>query len=679
MSLAELATRTFAPADLAGFIDLLDADFSPAADVLVYAVNTRDGVTTAEQSVLWAAPLSGGPATVLHPAEGSQTSPVLSPDGRSVAWLQEIDGHPQLVLLDRATDHLQVLTDVARGVAGMTPAFTPDGLSLVFAACDDPPRDVRRPYRITRPVWRRDGMGLVEDVRAELHVVATAGGPSTRLTFHDGIAGGAQVSPDGRSVLYGCFAEPGSVEFALRITALPTPVAGGDGQPAAGTPSASDGAIEVMRGSYLAYPPAAAWLPDGRVVHTTAWNVNSALDLIVFDPATGVGTARGVTVRGQIHGGLQPAMNGGAILGSRLIVDPTGSFCLLHVQDGGRLDTCAVALDGPATVTVIAPSTASTVPVALKGSTLLLARTSFTAPLDLMVVDLPADLSDDSGPAADAADVRRLTKLNPRLAEAPFTVLPLAFTGTDGTPVEGWFLRPAGTTGPVPTVLNIHGGPFSGHGEMFSLEDHLFAAAGLGVLSINFRGSSGYGEEFAAPLWADWGHHDAGDLLAGLDAAVGQGWVEPDRVGSFGLSGGGYMTSWLLTHSDRFRAGVAECPVTDWHAMVGSDIPQLVALWMGGEPGHGPESMAEYARAAPSTHAAACTTPMLVIVHEADLRCPPGQGDILYNALRMAGCEVEMLRLPGMSHVGVYGVADLPGRIGRAEALLDWFTERLLG
>lgn len=663
--IAPPARGGFAPASLGRFIDLLAADFSPEADLLVYATNSNDGEHTGEQSVLWRQSLTSGQAQVLSAAEGSQTNPVISPDGSSVAFLQERTGHSQLCVLDLASSEVRALTLFERGVADVRPQFSPDGESLLFAGCADPPRDPQQPYRVTRPVWRRDGMGLVEDAKADLYLVAITGGEPNRLTWHDGIISDPKFSPDGSSVLYGCFAEPDSATFAVRIVNVQ---------------DASQGP-EIMSGEYLLYPPIAAWLPDGRVAHTTAWEVNHPLDLAIFDPTTGAATNRGVTLAGQISGYLQPGMNGG-LLEPRLLVDAVGDNCVLYVQNRGRLDTCVISLSGPVSVTTVATDeSCSTLPLALRGGQLLAARTSFTAPLDLFLLDPAEAGTEEAGDhsSSDSATARRLTDLNAAtLPAAPFTVHPLRFDGADGVPVEGWFLQPTEGSKPHPTVLNIHGGPFAGHGQMFSLDNYSFAAAGLGVLSINFRGSSGYGEEFSQPLWADWGHHDAGDLLAGLDAAVAKGWVDGDRVGSFGLSGGGYLTSWLLTHSDRFRAGVAECPVTDWNGMVGSDIPQLIALWMGAKPGTGPESMALYAKVAPATYAADCTTPLLIVVHEADLRCPPGQGDVLYNALQMAGSEVEMLRLPGMYHSDVYGVANLSGRIARAEAVLEWLTTRLL-
>jgi dipeptidyl aminopeptidase/acylaminoacyl peptidase len=171
-------------------------------------------------------------------------------------------------------------------------------------------------------------------------------------------------------------------------------------------------------------------------------------------------------------------------------------------------------------------------------------------------------------------------------------------------------------------------------------------------------------------LIGDWGRFDLADLLQAVDVAVERGLADGSRVASFGLSGGGYLTSWLLTHSDRFRAGISECLVSDWTGMLGSDIPQVIATWMDRQPGSGPASMEPYARMAPSTYAADCSAPLLLVEHEGDLRCPISQGDVLYNELMLAGKVTEMFRLPGVPH-SPFG-ADLGVRVQRAEAILDW-------
>jgi dipeptidyl aminopeptidase/acylaminoacyl peptidase len=496
-------------------------------------------------------------------------------------------------------------------------------------------------------VWRRDALGLIDDVNADLWTIPADGGTATRLTFHDGVVAQVQWSPDGTALLYDCFAEPSTAVVTLHTVT-------------------ADGAHThvVLSADYLVYPPAAAWLSDGRIVRTTGWDVYQRLDLAVHDPATGTDTPLNVTLPGQIGGLMQMNMNGG-LFESKLVVDHATDDVYLYVQTGGRLELARVAASGGDSE-VIHTGDFSVAPIVLRGGRMLLARTTFTEPGSLAVFTL-----------ADRTETPVRTLDRGWLAEAPFTVHELHFEGADGAPVEGWFLEPRTGSGPYPTVLNIHGGPFAVYGHSFSIDNHLFTAAGYGVVLVNYRGSSGYGEDFAKSLIADWGHHDAGDLLAGLDHAVSAGLVDPARIGSFGLSGGGYLTSWLLTHEDRFAAGIAECPVTDWNGMVGSDIPQLVGRWMDAAPGHGPDSMVPYVRMSPATYAADCATPMLIIEHEDDLRCPSGQGDVFYNALHLAGRTTEMLRLPGMFHGGPYQVADLPGRTERLAALTEWFDRYL--
>ena len=191
-------------------------------------------------------------------------------------------------------------------------------------------------------------------------------------------------------------------------------------------------------------------------------------------------------------------------------------------------------------------------------------------------------------------------------------------------------------TGPYPTVLHIHGCRFAVHGEIFNVDNLLLAAAGYGVLMVNFRGSSGYGDAHAEMLIGDWGRYDLADVLQAVDVAVGQGLADSTRVASFGLSSGGYLTS--AAHPQRpipFRHLRVPRVGLDRHARLRQ--ARVGRRLHGQQPGHGPDSMEPYTRMSPATYAARCSAPLLILEHQDDLRYPTFQGDVLYNELKLAG------------------------------------------
>jgi Dipeptidyl aminopeptidases/acylaminoacyl-peptidases len=136
--------------------------------------------------------------------------------------------------------------------------------------------------------------------------------------------------------------------------------------------------------------------------------------------------------------------------------------------------------------------------------------------------------------------------------------------------VEGWFLQPAGSSTPLPTILSIHGGPHSAWGASFHFDHLMLAGAGYGVLLVNHRASTGYGDAFATAIMGDWGNLDYADLMAGVDHAIEEGLADPDRLGVSGLSGGGNLTGWVIGHTDRFKAACPENPVFNWFSMYGT-------------------------------------------------------------------------------------------------------------
>ena len=644
--------QLYQPSDLLRFVDLGGGALVPGSSAVVYAANTLDGETASKDTALWLA--DSGEQRRLAPADAAQSRPSVSPDGSRVAFLQVqagADGKDvtQLCVCPLAGGEMTVLTSFPRGTGPVGPAWSPDGRYLAVDASDAPPRDPELAYRVSRSIWRLDGMGLVDDKLTEIFVVPAAGGPAQRLTSEDGVVSFLHWSPDGTSILFGTFGTADSASYDIKIAQHPA------------------GAIRsVTSAPFLAYTAVAAWLPDGRVVYNSPWQINRRIDLIVFDPASGTQESRLPDSDGQLFGLMQAGFDSRAIE-PRIVVDPSGEWAYVYIQKGGSMLTTRVALRGEIRAESLTEPSYSAAPLAVDGTRLLAIRTAHAEPANLVVID--------TGTGATEA----VTDLNAGwLTEMPFDVHHLIYPTTDGeTEIEGWYLAPRQAAAPYPTVLHIHGGPFAAHGEIFNLDNLLLTAAGYGVLSVNFRAGSGYGDAHARMLIGDWGRFDLADLLQGVDVAVERGLADGERVASFGLSGGGYLTSWLLTHSDRFRAGVAECLVSDWAGMLGSDISHVIATWMDSQPGRGEASMAPYIRMAPSTYAAQCSAPLMILEHEADLRCPVSQGDILYNELKLAGKETEMLRLPGVPHNPF--AADLRVRVARAEALLEWMNRHLSG
>lgn len=238
-------------------------------------------------------------------------------------------------------------------------------------------------------------------------------------------------------------------------------------------------------------------------------------------------------------------------------------------------------------------------------------------------------------------------------------------------------MKPAVGQPPYPTVLYTHGGPYAGFGHLFFFDFQMLAGAGYGVLFINHRGSSGYGDEFSLAITGDWGNLDYKDLMAGVDLAVEWGLADPDRLGVCGLSGGGYLSCWIVGHTERFKAAVPENPVTNWVSEYGvSDVgPELGAQCLGGAPHEIPEV---YTRCSPITYAHRCKTPTLLIQAESDHRCPPEQSEQFFTVLRANGCVAEMVRLPNEFHDGSI-MGGLPARRAQNEALLDWMNRYVMG
>ncbi|MEJ7652736.1 MAG: S9 family peptidase [Chloroflexia bacterium] len=279
----------------------------------------------------------------------------------------------------------------------------------------------------------------------------------------------------------------------------------------------------------------------------------------------------------------------------------------------------------------------------------------------------------------DGSNESRLTHVNEEFLSGYTLSTPeeVRFESTEGTTVHGWALKPAGYTEgrTYPLVLEVHGGPHTAYGHAFFHDFQMLAARGYGVLFTNPRGSTGYGQDFTACIVKQWGERDYQDVSAAADWAAAQPWVDAERMAIAGGSYGGFMTTWVAGHTDRFKAAAAQRSCTNWSSFYGtSDIGPWFCEWMvGGNPWDNPEG---YAKHSPITYVPNIRTPFLVVHSEEDHRCPVEQSEQLFVGLRRYGCETEFIRFPQESH-GLTRGGKPKRRIEHMERIASWFDRYL--
>jgi dipeptidyl aminopeptidase/acylaminoacyl peptidase len=250
----------------------------------------------------------------------------------------------------------------------------------------------------------------------------------------------------------------------------------------------------------------------------------------------------------------------------------------------------------------------------------------------------------------------RVSRANSDLAKPPVgKTQVIRWKSKDGLEIEGLLTYPVDYEKGkrYPLILNIHGGPAGVFGESFLGRGGLypmaaFASKGFSILRCNIRGSGGYGKKFRFANLNDWGGKDYEDLMAGVDHVIGLGVADPDRMAVMGWSYGGFMTSWVVTQTKRFKAAVVGAGVTNLWSFTGTaDIPSFLPDYFSGEPW---DNFKAYQAHSPMSFVKNVSTPTLILHGENDLRVPVSQGYELYNALKRQGVTTKMVVYPRMPH-----------------------------
>jgi len=249
----------------------------------------------------------------------------------------------------------------------------------------------------------------------------------------------------------------------------------------------------------------------------------------------------------------------------------------------------------------------------------------------------------------------------------------------EGHPIETWIQRPPDfdPAKKYPLILDIHGGPNAAYGWIFDHEFQWMAARGYVVVYPNPRGSTTYGQAFANSIQYQYPGNDFHDLMDSVDAVVKLGYVDPNKLGVTGGSGGGLLTDWTVTQTNRFKAAVAQRDITDWsNWWYTDDFTLFQPTWFKGAPFEQPEEFREHS---PITYVANIRTPMMFILGETDYRTPPtAGGEDFFRALKYRHIDTVMVRFPGESHE--LSRSGQPWhRVERLENIVDWFDKYLMG
>jgi dipeptidyl aminopeptidase/acylaminoacyl peptidase len=665
------------------------------------------------RSHLWLVPLAGGGAPVqLTSGPVRDALPRIAPDGSSVAFKRTpVTEGGRRGALQRTADpgadsaRLFVLPILPGSKPGLpwparTPrrrsvgeiAWSPDGRRLAFSMDAGPARFIQGPApetgqeplarRITRIDWRMDETGHV-DHWPHLHIVeARRGATPRRLTAGDWGVAGICWSPDGGSIAFAADRRPDAdllPRTSIWAVAVPETLAPANAEASEVEPR------KVLALGGPAHSP--AWSPDGRWLAAIGTIDADALDdtspELVVGPADGSAPAWplaptldrpiGAWIDTDLFGWTASSRTTPAWLDLGTIV--------AIVSDRGRAAPWRFEVDPTTGHAAGAPERLVDGDIATHS---LAVATGENAPRDGRITllacidDRPVELVTVTA-GGRAPSVR--TRIGSRWADGlEWPEMRLVQAPGAGGPIDVWVASPAGADpkAPLPTIVDVHGGPLGAWAPAPHLEVVLLCAAGYRVLLPNIRGSATYGRDWIRPQLGDWGGVDAADVNAAVDHAIAARLADPKRLAALGLSYGGFMVNWLVGTTDRFRAAVSENGVSNQVAgWAGSDtgVEYNRASLLGSptEPG-GAEKLW---RQSPLRNVANVRTPLLMLQAEADERCPASDNEALFIALRVLGKTVEYVLYPEEYHV--YASAGRPDRrIDRMNRVIEWF-DRYLG
>lgn len=633
-----------------------DPQISPDGSKIIYVRNFKDIMTDKNLSNLWIVNYDGSQNRPLTTGNHNDFYPRWSHDGKKIIFKSNMaDNKMKLYIMWMDTKEIAPLTNTPKAPGAVSWSHDDRYLAFTMFVPEKKQSLIKMPKKPEGAKWntpptyidklkyRGDGQGYLKSGHTQLFTLSIDGGTPRQLTSEPFNHGAPIWSKDNKSLYFSAnfnpeeaFEPANSEIYRLDLdTNTVTPLTtrfGPDNNPVL-SPNAKQIAYTGNDDKFLGYQMAELYVmnTDGS---------NSKLLSGDFD--------RGIA---NVHWAADGK-------GLYFQYDDKGDTKIGHITLDGKVTTIAEGLGG---LSLGRPYNAADFSVSKNNK----------FALTLGGTEHPSDLA-----VADKKGTKRLTFVNDDL----FSHKDLGKveeiwweSSFDQRKIQGWIVTPPNfdPNKKYPFILEIHGGPFTSYGSVYSAEIQAYAAAGYVVLYSNPRGSTSYGAEFGNLIHHDYPNHDYDDLMSGVDAVIEKGYVDTNNLFVTGGSGGGVLTAWIIGKTDRFKAAVVAKPVINWTSFVlYADNPAFFyKYWFGKKPWEDPES---YFKRSPLMYAANVTTPTMLLTGEKDYRTPIGESEQFYTALKLEGVEAAMVRIPGSGH----GIANRPSNlVAKIASVLAWFDK----
>src|SRR5579871_1928089 len=648
----------FKPLDVFELSWVADPEIAPDGRRIAFVRMRMDIRSDHPRGAIWLIDANGEHAEPLSSAADT-SSPRWSPDGERLAYVgRGEDDSPQLFVYWTRSHVTSAITHLTDAPASL--AWSPDGRWIAFTMpvpmerkplkveLPEAPKEAHwaaPPKLIDRMVYRVDGKGYLPNAYRQVFVVAADGGPARQVTHGDFEHDDAPSwSADSRSLIISANRHEDADFRPLDSEIYRVDLA-----------DESIHALTDRRGPDS--DPVVS--PDGRHIAYLGFDDqvqgHQNVELYVMDADGG-------------HSHSLTAALDRDVLRARWRADNKALFVMY--EDHGVLKLASIDLKGDVQQVlasdigggdVTRPYTAGSFSVAKDGRFAYMQGSPYAPPA--------------LATGIRAGEARTITAASENLlAERTLGHLETIdfVSSADRWKVQGWIITPPGFDSKkrYPLVLEIHGGPFASYGPTFAAELELYAAAGYAVLYVNPRGSTGYGQRFANAIHHDYPGHDFDDLMSGVDAVLARGYVDPQRLFVAGGSGGGVLSSWIVGHTDRFRAAVVVKPVINWTSFVlTADITSYFYKY--GFAALPWDDLDAYWKHSPLAYAGHVTTPTMLMTGEIDYRTPSSEAEQFYEALKLRKVDTALVRVPNASH-------DISARpsllIAKVSYILAWFA-----